>query len=62
MLRRRRASGHPVRVVVGHLPWASMARREALGILNATYAFMAAAGAEAQSRGPRSARSCGAPA
>ncbi|CAK0817142.1 unnamed protein product [Prorocentrum cordatum] len=52
LLRRGRASGHLMRVVFGHLTWSSMARREARGILNATYAFMAAAGAEAQSLWP----------
>ena len=52
LLRRGRASGHLVRVLVGHLTWASMVRREALGLLNATYAFIVSAGVEVEALWP----------
>ncbi|CAK0804096.1 unnamed protein product, partial [Prorocentrum cordatum] len=52
LLRRGRASGHLVRILVGHLTWAPMVGREALGLLNSTYAFIASTGAEVQTLWP----------
>ena len=33
------ASGHDVQIIVGHITWAMLLRREALAILSAVYAF-----------------------
>ncbi|CAK0856473.1 unnamed protein product, partial [Prorocentrum cordatum] len=52
LLRRGRASGHLVRILVGHLTWAPMVRREALGLLDATCAFIVSTGAEVQTLWP----------
>ena len=33
------ASGHDIQVLVGHITWAMLLRREALAILSSVYAF-----------------------
>eukprot|EP00959_Pyramimonas_sp_CCMP1952_P007620 158985-Pyramimonas_sp.AAC.1 len=44
LLARSRVSGHFLRVIVGHITWSSLDRRERLSLLHATYAFIEAAG------------------
>ncbi|CAK0861196.1 unnamed protein product, partial [Prorocentrum cordatum] len=52
VLRRKKVSGHLLRILLGHITWTSLVRREALALLNTAYAFVEVNGVDLQELWP----------